>query len=504
MKTLYYFWIIACCLVSSANAQHTFKTSIHFESGKFVLKPESMHVLDMLADSLATYQTYKITLRGHTDNTGDSSGNQGLSQHRVASVQAYLTAKGIPSSAFSVSAHGMKKPVAENTTEEGKQKNRRVEILVAYTRVPVIIPEKPSILTLYRKLNTGGEDFNFRTDRDTFLRCMNGTILNIPAGTFTGKSRTVTLTVREYYKKSDMLLGNLNTMSNGSVLETQGMIYTEAVDENGKAVNIQRGKTISVLIPVDTVRNDMKLFRGNRNAHDSMMNWETNFRSNLLRLPGSVIDNCNGWSRRGGRIDKCPLFFCKIKAMFRPRRTNGSGWVTGRDEVSYGCGALDSLFRLYNVKSMRKLMDTLRKERLRNIEKDMSGGTSSLNDVSYYVFNTPSLGWINCDAFSKYDSRNLTNMTVNLKNEKNVDCKLVFSRMGSILQGIAAGGIYQFSRIPKGIKAWVVALKYEDGKAFLFMKELNTGSEPVDVDFKEYSLDEIRKKLKVLDELTVR
>lgn len=102
---------------------------INFETGKFTIKPESTPVIDQMVEMLKQNPTLKISIEGHTDNAGDKASNQKLSESRAKSVMNALISKGIESSRLSSKGWGMSKPIADNSTEEGKAKNRRVEIV---------------------------------------------------------------------------------------------------------------------------------------------------------------------------------------------------------------------------------------------------------------------------------------------------------------------------------------------------------------------------------------
>ena len=72
-----------------------------------------------------------VEIQGHTDNTGTEDFNMKLSEKRAASVRDYLVAQGLTGEAISATGLGEADPVAENTTVKGRQKNRRVEIIVS-------------------------------------------------------------------------------------------------------------------------------------------------------------------------------------------------------------------------------------------------------------------------------------------------------------------------------------------------------------------------------------
>lgn len=101
--------------------------NIFFEYNKSDLKPESFSELDRLVVLLKDYPETKVEISGHTDNIGNAQYNQKLSQDRAASVVAYLISKGIKKENLIAKGYGLTKPVADNSTDEGRAKNRRVE-----------------------------------------------------------------------------------------------------------------------------------------------------------------------------------------------------------------------------------------------------------------------------------------------------------------------------------------------------------------------------------------
>ncbi len=109
--------------------------SIFFGFDKSSLRPESKHQLDLLYQILRDHPEYNTELRAHTDAKGSEEYNRALSQRRVDSAKNYLLAKGISSSRISTNTYGEGTPIAKNDlngadTEEGRQLNRRVELLV--------------------------------------------------------------------------------------------------------------------------------------------------------------------------------------------------------------------------------------------------------------------------------------------------------------------------------------------------------------------------------------
>jgi len=70
----------------------------------------------------------KISVEGHTDNQGNAAANQALSEKRAQAVVVWLTTHGIPAASLTAKGFGQAQPVADNATEDGRAKNRRVEL----------------------------------------------------------------------------------------------------------------------------------------------------------------------------------------------------------------------------------------------------------------------------------------------------------------------------------------------------------------------------------------
>lgn len=104
--------------------------NIFFESGKSVLKKESFSELDKVASFLSENTSIKIEISGHTDNVGKAETNLKLSLARAKTVADYIISKGISKDRIASKGYGLTKPVAPNTTKEGKALNRRVEFTI--------------------------------------------------------------------------------------------------------------------------------------------------------------------------------------------------------------------------------------------------------------------------------------------------------------------------------------------------------------------------------------
>ena len=108
----------------------TFDSGILFDFDKYSLKPETRQNLEELAPTLIKYDDTDVLVLGHTDNVGSDTYNESLSEKRANAVDNFLVAKGVASSRLKSEGYGETDPVASNETEEGRQLNRRVEVVV--------------------------------------------------------------------------------------------------------------------------------------------------------------------------------------------------------------------------------------------------------------------------------------------------------------------------------------------------------------------------------------
>jgi outer membrane protein OmpA-like peptidoglycan-associated protein len=100
-----------------------------FDTGQATLKPGADLTLTRLADYLKSNPQTKIIIEGHTDSRGSDEYNEGLSQRRSQAVATQLIARGVSPDSFQTVGMGKAYPVASNDTPEGRQRNRRVEVV---------------------------------------------------------------------------------------------------------------------------------------------------------------------------------------------------------------------------------------------------------------------------------------------------------------------------------------------------------------------------------------
>jgi outer membrane protein OmpA-like peptidoglycan-associated protein len=121
--------VTASSILEALNKDGRIALYINFDTGKSTIKPESKSIITQIVEMLKSNPELKLNVEGHTDNVGNSKSNQKLSEERAKAVVDAIIAQGIDVKRLSSVGYGQDKPIADNNTEEGKAKNRRVELV---------------------------------------------------------------------------------------------------------------------------------------------------------------------------------------------------------------------------------------------------------------------------------------------------------------------------------------------------------------------------------------
>jgi outer membrane protein OmpA-like peptidoglycan-associated protein len=106
-------------------------SDVLFDSGRYTLRPLAREKLAKISGIVLGYPSLKLAVEGNTDSVGTEAFNQHLSEQRAEGVRTYLTQQGVPESSTTSTGFGKTRPVASNDTSEGRQQNRRVELVVS-------------------------------------------------------------------------------------------------------------------------------------------------------------------------------------------------------------------------------------------------------------------------------------------------------------------------------------------------------------------------------------
>ncbi|MDH4472827.1 MAG: OmpA family protein [Fluviicola sp.] len=528
---------IACFIVSFGYAQTPPLTvSVYFDTDQHTLTPDSRKTLDALIRNLDTVQGATMYLSGHTDSRADQTYNDQLSERRIASVQEYLfqNAKTPLPTVVDRKAQGENNPIDDNQTATGMARNRRVDIEIR-TPLEVISPEvviaKPtdSIQELYRLLNELPENYTIDNRYDTLLMCEKGTVLSIPAYCLVKPKQSnylVTLSIRETIELSDMLLGNLNTMAGNELLETGGMVEIDASDQLGNKLNLLKEKSMTVYLPTDSIQPDFQPFYGTRNSTpQATVNWRPEDFGHGMPLQGYVGIPWNYWTNCWNPMQgtaRCKFFFCRINRLDetikggfnRSQRASNYQFRSEQKRLRKGakrwnssaCLAYGSLYQLtppdtatflalnkaymkkHNLKTVDETLLFMRKQ-----QDSLMAIRSEINQLSYNALSVTSLGMINCDRFTKGQSK--TTLATTTPYAANIDAKMIFTDIKSILPANTdSKGNFSFNSIPKGKKVWIVFLKVENKQAYMSIQEIKTGgNKTITPDFKAVTTEEVKR-----------
>ncbi len=521
-----------------------------YELNKYELDKSQIQLLNNYIESVDQNQLSQININGHTDEVGLAAYNLELSRKRAETVANYLEKNGISKGIIQVSYFGETQPL-KNTTALDKN-NRRVELELIRKNNSTISTKSETITSnwLLDSIQPKGQEFCIDNNRDTIIYGKKGTIIHFKAYSLMHKNgdtikECVELKLSEAYNKVDMLLYNLTTMSDGNLLETDGMFKLDIKDSD----KYELVKDYTVLIPTDSLRYDAQVFDGDYDSHSGLVNWELN-NSTLQFIGNQGLYKCLEeyiYYPILNRIkeEKCPLFFCKIKRIFRKEKNTPRNTTSTFVEEINSCNALDSLMQLYNISnknalkdamlqeefkkynvsniedyreikkkelfekynvtSERELQAAIQLERQQDIEKKLMS-TDPLDqknlafNLNYYMASFTGVGWKNIDVFSKLNYLKKVNFIINETPSPNISIRLVFTDYDVIAPIYSfKENYYQALNFPENLKAWIIAFKAEPDGLYLAKKEIIISKEEINLEFFKTTTKDLKKELEFLN-----
>ncbi len=516
-----------------SNAQSIINSTILFESGKYFLTNEAETKLQSMYDSIKSFKIISVKILGHTDNVGNKNYNELLSENRANRVRQFFLDKNFDFNKIKIEAFDFRKPSENNSTENGKQKNRRVEIVIEYSKVrngksvgPTLLVEnnKPesiepklnSLDDLFNQLATKPANFRIKTNRDTVLKGNDGTIINIKANAFQSKSGFINFSLQEDYSIDEMIADRLTTTSDGKHLVSSGMIKTAVTDDEGNQLQPFTDKALFVMMPTNLADEQVKLFDGIENKN-AIINWKLNDKQ---------LQNTKTYNYPKKQL-MTDTKACNEEELLQlqniiKKTTSGSSVIdnqffkltapnleTERD-IAVDCKSIKKYYAKYKVNNMKDLSAAVEKEQLAILFKEYGvDNVGALNkkikeektfaDVSYNVFNQSKLGMINCDKFWENTQPKIMQKTDVLMVE-NSQLFLIFKGMKLALASDyeKSKDAFRFSSIPQGMDMFLVGMKVENGKAYFGLREIKSSRNIESLTFHESNPDEIKKALSAL------
>jgi hypothetical protein len=424
--------------------------------------------------------------------------------------------------------------------------------------------DKPTSATS-EKINFPTVEFTISASSDTTVFGQQGTRLFIEKGTFqfadgTPVTDSIIISLKEFYKKSDITLADISTESDGKLLETGGMLNITA-SSKGQEIEIKGDKRIVVHFPKpkDSYK-QMNLFFADKSATDSSVtNWDidtvslvkstiqilswgyyyldvndstpvtskpknlvdTGYYWNPLELyvnkfdfSKSTIEEINNYTadyyvgiefdiNKSGKILN-PIVKSKVSKNAQKELLN---FVNGLPELTPSKDKNGNIVTRRAILGLSKgqiiPLYKSREEYLSSFDKKYSRfekqPIKNINaaELEYYIFSVSKLGWINCDRF--LESEKTLDYIVNIQ-EKDTKIKMVFKDIDGVLMANTKDGKFVFSKVPVGSKVTIVAIKNTNGQFQTAFHKVTISDQPLEtLVFKETTLTELKQQLEKLN-----
>ncbi len=449
-------------IVSNSFAQTNCKTqaAVFFESAKFDLSDSSKIYLKALTDTLKAKLKLQISISGNTDDVGDSVFNSRLSENRSREVRRFFIDNGLDSIKLKIGYNGENKPMADNASDMGKQKNRRVDIAIKW-EIPKPPEPKGDVRELLAQLTNPVSNYCINNRRDTVLYTANGSGLLILSNAFGDekacKEDCINIEFKDALNQADMIFDNLTTFSNGILLESGGMAFMNAKCGK-KNLRIKSPNSMFLILPADTLKDDMKVFFGLRNTEIEPMNWNVSKKDKVWTIGDDFHTNLH---------DQLLAYALK-----------------NRKKGCLGIGGM----------SKKKIAEQI-KARSNDLQSQMSVSPegNSLSGSLFYIASVSKMGWVSCDRFSKnktaeYSIATATNPTT--------ASYIAAPSINALIYGTQKDKKFVFIA-PQGFTYKFVGLKYEDKKIGLATLVGNTSETSNPIIYKPYdSVTELKDAIK--------
>ncbi|MGG9970338.1 hypothetical protein ACQ33O_00985 [Ferruginibacter sp. SUN002] len=400
---------------------------------------------------------------------------------------------------------------------------------------PQKILDQSTLLTQFiGQLSKSPQQFFINNKRDTLITASEGTSILIPANSF-GGADSIELRLIEYYKKSDMILNQLSTTSNGNQLETGGMINITAT-HNGKEVKVAGNKPLTLFMPDTSHINmtNMELFNGDKKQQS--INWLPRGQSfvrnqwvtevrvlNIVDEPYHVrVKNKGeiGYFLLGDslkmtrselkRIVKAKYGYHKVKLRPNFREAFFTTQTDRYYDETFARRIGDSVWMDKTIADRYKLVGTATRQTLRqefrrsntftNLNLQTSNAVQNIRDK--YNVDITELKWINCDRYYA-DSRKKIEYNVDLGDTSiNYYTVLVFDKINSIMTGNCSGNKVSFPNIPVGEPVKIISMGInQSGETVYSIISVVTGEAGVTgLQFEKTSTIDLKTSLCKLDQ----
>lgn len=424
---------------------------------------------------------------------------------------------------------------AQSTTKESLSDSIKSDSAEVKSSSNDLSKNKKLLLDFYIKNDKKPEFFLINTNRDTTIVCSEKTRITIKANSFvslktkkdiTGK---IKISVKEYYKISDILLGRLSTASNGKLLETGGMLDINVISNQEKC-DLKKGKSIEIEFPRKIKKEGMQLFNGS--WKNDQINWQ-------------LVENSVDLNKIFTKVEEMPVYPGGNEKMYQFLGRSIKLPETDISGKVYTSFVIDKNGNVTDIKITKGLSKEIDDAVVRGLEKLLKFNPGKINglpvnvayslpitisspyedgytatsknntasyfknnaiknskavEINYYLFKSTRLGLINCDRFWDSDESSKINYVVNFKNDSDTSVNIIFHRIKSIMNEYSDTNTVSFNNVPSGEKITIFAVKYFDHKPYLAIQKTETSAQNLNnLVFQEVTGEKLKEEMKKLN-----
>jgi hypothetical protein len=430
----------------------------------------------------------------------------------------------------------------KTTKKTNSQDTTKREFPLINSSTNDITENRKLLLDFYKKNEQKPQFFLINNNKDTTIVCNEKTRIKIIAQCFvsskTGKDilGNIQIAVSEYYTISEIILANLTTTTNGKLLETGGMINITA-SSNQEKCDLKKGKTIEIEFPRKEEKKGMQLYTGNK--INNAINWE-------------VLDNAPDLNQIFSKVDQEPIFPGGVDKMYQfigrsvevlDENISGriySNFTVDKEgnvtnvKIIKGLGKEIDAEVIRVLKSLPKFIpgkingipvnvsynmpiqitapeeivsttssgqNTMSKKQFeRKYDNDEKLQKAKVENISYYLFSSTKLGFINCDRLWQDNASSRIDYVLNFNNNSETKVNIVFHSVKSIISEFSKTSTLSFNNIPSNEKITIFAVKYFEKKPFLAIKETETSEQGENnLVFQPVTMEILKSEIKKLD-----
>lgn len=468
-------------------------TTILFDKDAYAITPEAKTKLDSLIRIIKNLSPQQeICLVGHTDSDADETYNKTLSLNRATSVKDYFLSNGI-SNRIHIESKGESKLTNKDVTDAEKALNRRVQIIQDYK----------SSNTIFSSTTKEVQRFEINPNRDTLLTCKEGTKIYIDDLIFenTNASEPVIIQVQEYLTKSDFVLANLTTThTDGRMIESRGMIYMEAF-QNNKSLQIKEGKTIGILFKDRKQSDGTELFLGT--SHNNNIVWNQN-QTNQTFINNVTTDRfISGYStarrehsskKKRKKKKKNSSDFSTNYAIYQRSRYDTINGMPCKIVQKYAKQkyTTDTLYIANDPKLLKEYQEYIAMRQQWEYQAQVK------KDMDILMLSSPKLGWINCDKFYE-NTGPFIDIVVEYQEPFVPSVVLAFKNINSVLpSSYRIDNKIIFKNVPENTPFDIIGLYNANGTTFLSQKSSVAREAAETISFIKVSPGQLKEALKNL------